>query len=54
MKIAIPKEAITQIMSDYDCSEEEAAKAYLNAEDRAKKELFVRKNKELRDLGIER
>ena len=36
MKIAIPKEAITQIMTDYNCSEEEAAKAYLDADDRAK------------------
>jgi ATP-dependent Clp protease ATP-binding subunit ClpX len=36
MKISIPKEAITQIMTDYDCSEEEAAKAYLDADDRAK------------------
>ena len=35
MKISIPKEAITQIMADYNCSEEEAAKAYLDAQDRA-------------------
>ena len=26
MKISIPKEAITQIMANYNCSEEEAAK----------------------------
>ena len=35
MKISIPKEAITQIMANYNCSEEEAAKAYLDAQDRA-------------------
>ena len=27
MKIQIPKETVTQIMDDYHCSEEEAAKA---------------------------
>jgi ATP-dependent Clp protease ATP-binding subunit ClpX len=35
MKAAIPKEALTQIMNEYDCSEEDAAKAYLDAQDRA-------------------
>ncbi len=35
MKISIPKEAITQIMANYNCSEEEAAKAYLDAQERA-------------------
>jgi ATP-dependent Clp protease ATP-binding subunit ClpX len=35
MKISIPKEAVTQIMANYNCSEEEAAKAYLNAQERA-------------------
>jgi len=35
VKIAIPKEIITQIMSDYECTEEEAAKAYLDAQGRA-------------------
>ncbi len=35
MKISIPREAVTQIMADYNCSEEEAAKAYLDATDRA-------------------
>ena len=35
MKTAIPREAITQIMHEYNCSEEEAAKGYLDAQDRA-------------------
>jgi endopeptidase Clp ATP-binding regulatory subunit ClpX len=35
MKVPIPKEAVTQIMNDYNCSEEQAAKAYLDAQDRA-------------------
>lgn len=35
MKISIPKEAVTKIMQDYDCTEEEATKAYLDAQDRA-------------------
>jgi hypothetical protein len=35
MKISIPKEAITQIMANYNCSEEEATKAYLDAQDSA-------------------
>jgi ATP-dependent protease Clp ATPase subunit len=35
MKISVPKEAITQIMADYNCTEEEAAKAYLDAQERA-------------------
>lgn len=35
MKIAIPREALTQIMDDYNCTEEEAAKAYLDAQDTA-------------------
>lgn len=35
MKIAIPKEALQQIMDDYNCSEEEAAKAFLDAQDSA-------------------
>jgi hypothetical protein len=35
MKIPIPKEALTQIMNDYNCSEEQAAKAYLDAQDKA-------------------
>lgn len=35
MKTAIPREAIIQIMDEYNCSEEEATKAYLDAQDRA-------------------
>lgn len=35
MKAAIPREAIEQIMKEYNCSEEEATKAYLDAQDRA-------------------
>jgi len=35
MKVPIPKEAVTRIMNDYNCSEEQAAKAYLDAQDRA-------------------
>ncbi|MBU0987485.1 MAG: AAA family ATPase [Proteobacteria bacterium] len=35
MKISIPKEALNQITNDYNCTEEEAAKAYLDAQDRA-------------------
>jgi endopeptidase Clp ATP-binding regulatory subunit ClpX len=35
MKAAIPKEALAKIMNQYDCSEEDAAKAYLDAQDRA-------------------
>ena len=35
MKISIPREAVTQIMADYHCSEEAAAKAYLDAQDQA-------------------
>ena len=38
MKIPIPKEAVTQIMKDYNCSEEQAAKAFLDAQDRANEE----------------
>ena len=30
MKVPIPRESVTQIMNDYDCSEEQAAKAYLD------------------------
>ena len=35
MKISIPKEAVEAIMQDYNCSEEEAAKAYLDAQERS-------------------
>ncbi|MGD8448749.1 MAG: hypothetical protein PVF36_05910, partial [Desulfobacterales bacterium] len=35
MKISIPREAITEIMASYNCSEEEAAKVYLDAQDSA-------------------
>ena len=35
MKIPIPKEAIGKIVTDYHCSEEEAAKAYLDGQDQA-------------------
>jgi ATP-dependent Clp protease ATP-binding subunit ClpX len=35
MKISIPKEAVEQIIADYGCTEEEAAKAFLDAQDRA-------------------
>jgi ATP-dependent Clp protease ATP-binding subunit ClpX len=35
MIISIPKEAVTQIMANYNCSEEEAAKAYLDGQERA-------------------
>ena len=38
MKIPVPKEAVTKIMSDYNCSEEQAAKAFLDAQDRADEE----------------
>ena len=38
MKIPVPKEALTNIMEDYNCSEEQAAKAYLDAQDRANEE----------------
>jgi hypothetical protein len=35
MKVPIPKDAVDQIMNDYNCSEEQAAKAYLDAQDKA-------------------
>ena len=35
MKVPIPKEAVTQIMNEYNCTEEQAAKAYLDAQDKA-------------------
>lgn len=35
MKTAIPKERLRRMIEAYGCSEEEAAKAYLNAKDRA-------------------
>ena len=35
MKIPVPKEAVIQIMKDYNCPEEQAAKAYLDAQDKA-------------------
>jgi ATP-dependent Clp protease ATP-binding subunit ClpX len=35
MKISIPKEALSQIMHEFNCSEDEAAKAYLDAQDSA-------------------
>ena len=35
MKISIPREAITEIMTSYNCSEEDAVKAYLDARDSA-------------------
>jgi len=35
MKVPIPKAAVTQIMNEYNCSEEQAAKAYLDAQDKA-------------------
>jgi endopeptidase Clp ATP-binding regulatory subunit ClpX len=35
MKISIPRDSVTQIMNDYSCSEEEATKAYLDAQDKA-------------------
>lgn len=35
MKRSISKKSIKQIMSDYNCSEEEAIKAYLDAGDKA-------------------
>jgi endopeptidase Clp ATP-binding regulatory subunit ClpX len=35
MKVPIPKEAVTRIMTEYNCSEEQAAKAYLDAQDKA-------------------
>jgi hypothetical protein len=35
MKISIPKEAVEAIMQDYNCSEEEAAKAYLDAQEQS-------------------
>jgi hypothetical protein len=35
MKRSITKENIKQIMSDYNCSEEESIKAYLDAGDKA-------------------
>lgn len=35
MKISIPKDAVEQIMADYRCTEEEAAKAFLDAQNRA-------------------
>jgi ATP-dependent Clp protease ATP-binding subunit ClpX len=35
MKISIPKEAVEQIIAEYGCTEEEAAKAFLDAQDRA-------------------
>ena len=38
MKVPIPKEAVTQIMNDYKCSEEQAAKAFLDAQDKANEE----------------
>jgi endopeptidase Clp ATP-binding regulatory subunit ClpX len=38
MKIPIPKEVIEKIVADYDCSEEEAVKAYLDSQDQANNE----------------
>ena len=35
MKISVPREEIETIMHDYNCSEEEAAKAYLDAQERS-------------------
>ncbi|MDP4857562.1 MAG: hypothetical protein NWR42_09135 [Desulfobacterales bacterium] len=35
MKISIPKESVERIMADYGCTEEDAAKAFLDAQDRA-------------------
>ncbi len=35
MKISIPKEAVNKIIEDYGCSEDQAIKAYLDAQDRA-------------------
>jgi ATP-dependent Clp protease ATP-binding subunit ClpX len=35
MKISIPKEAVERIVTDYGCTEDEAAKAFLDAQDRA-------------------
>lgn len=35
MKIAVPREAIEKIMQDYGCSEKDATKAYLDAQDKA-------------------
>jgi len=35
MRISIPKEVVMQIMANYNCSEEEAAKAYLDGQERA-------------------
>ena len=36
MKITVPKEAIDKIMEQYQCSEEQASKAYLDGQDQAK------------------
>ena len=35
MKISVPREEIETIMHDYSCSEEEAAKAYLDAQEQS-------------------
>ena len=35
MKISIPKEAIDKIVSEYNCTKEEAIKAYIDAQDKA-------------------
>ncbi len=40
MKISIPKEDVRRIMDRFACSEEEAAKAYLDAQDRANQEFM--------------
>ena len=39
MKVPIPKKAVTQIMNEYNCSEEQAAKAYHDAQDKITKDM---------------
>jgi hypothetical protein len=37
MKISIPRETVGKFMHDYNCSEEKAAKEYLDAQNRSHK-----------------
>lgn len=48
MKISIPREDVRRIMEQYDCSEEEAAKAYLDAQDSANQAFAKRLDERLK------
>ena len=36
MQVSIPREKLNELVENYNCTQEEAAKAYLTAQDRAK------------------